>query len=369
MSVVKAAVRRIVSGLTGQAEGRAAIDKIATRLEVAAASSREAGQRLKTVTETTRDRVVALQRQAAEDRQGLLDIIARLEEEQKATRAQLAAMSRLLQRTFVALVDTEPLDESALDRVALVAHIRRAVAAAPMRTDPFPHLVIPDLLPADFYGQLLRAIPAPTFWRDAGYRRENWMIEEDRASRLSETTWRFMHRQIAGKELIPLLLDRFADAIADYWRDTFGLDPSLLDGHYASDEGRLMLRRPGYELQPHLDPPNAILTFLLYLAQPGDSDTYGTDLYASDPLPANRVGILYPAKHGIRIERTTTVPYRANTALAFITPRSVHGAELPDTVDQRFERVSYQYLAFLDDHARRIVQKHRKVAAGAAADY
>lgn len=365
MRALKAAIRRAAAALTGHTETRAAVDKLASRLDAATTWSREAGQRLKTTTKVTSDRVLALQRRADDDRQAILDAIARLHEEQRAIRAELTALSRLTQRTYVGLIDTEPLDEGALDRAALAAHVRRTVMSAPMRAEPFPHLVVSDLLPADFYRQLLRAIPAPTFWRHAGHQRDNWHIDEDRASCLSETTWRFMHREIAAKELMPLLLDRFADVIAAYWRDTFDLNASKLTGHYLCDEGRLLLRRPGYELEPHLDPPNAILTMLFYLAQPGAPDTHGTDLYASHSLPAKRVGILYPARQGIRVERTTTVPFRPNTALVFVTPQSVHGAELPLNVDELFERISYQFLACLDDDARRMVRKQTGKQAAA----
>jgi hypothetical protein len=369
MRALKAAIRRAAAALTGQRETRDAVRKLTRRVEAAAATSRETAQRLKTTTEATGDRVVALQRRTDDDRRAMLETIGRLQEEQRAMHAELAALSRLAQRTYAGLIDTEPLDERALDRAALSAHVRRAVMSAPMRAEPFPHLVVPDLVPADFYRQLLRAIPAPTFWRNAGHQRDNWHVEEDAASRLSESTWRFMHREIAARELMPLLLDRFADAIAAYWRETFGLDPSTLDGHYVCDEGRLLLRRAGYELKPHLDPPTAILTVLLYVARPGDPETHGTDLYASDPLPAKRAGIMYPERQGIRIERTTTIPFRPNTALAFVTPQSVHGAALPADVDERFERVSYQFLVSLDEEARRLVRKLTGKAAGVTAAY
>jgi hypothetical protein len=41
-----------------------------------------------------------------------------------------------------------------------------------------------------------------------------------------------------------------------------------------------MPRRPGYHLEPHRDPKRSLLTCLLYLARPGDSDAQGTQLFA-----------------------------------------------------------------------------------------
>jgi hypothetical protein len=354
---LKSAVRRVAEALTGQAETRAAIAKLRSRLDAAQASTREAVQRLKSAAKETADRVGAVQRQSDEERGALLEAVKRLGDEQRALRAEVAALSRLSQQTYVRLVDASPFDERAFDRAALEAHVRAAIARAPLAATPFAHLIVRDLLPAGFYGQLLRALPAPTFWRAAGYQRENWHVEEDPASRLSETTWRFMHRQVAAATMMPLLLERFAEPIAAYWRDVIGVDPAALTGHYLCDEGRLLLRRPGYELEPHLDPPTAILTVLLFLAAPGMPEAYGTDLYASGPLPSNRRGIMYPAREGIHVEYVTTVPFTPNTAVVFVTPLSVHGAKLPATADDQVERISYQFLVSLDPEGRRLVRK------------
>ena len=360
MPAVKTWIRRGLAAATGLSEVRAALERVTARVEAAAAASREADHRSKAASELNKDRVLALQQQADEDRRAVLDAINGLRDEQRALRADLTALSGLTQLTYGGLIDTAGLDDAELDRPALDAHIRQRMAGAAMCAEPFPHLVVSDLLPEDFHCRLLRAIPAPTFWRRAGYQRDNWHIDEDRASRLSETTWRLMHQEIAAHVLMPLLLDRFADAISEYWRSAFDLDASLFSGHYVCDEGRLLLRRGGYELKPHLDPPNAILTALIYLAPSGAPDAYGTDLYKSGPLPAQRTGIMYPAQHGISIEHALTVPFEPNTLLAFVTPMSVHGAKVPDTVDERFERISYQFLVCLDDQARRIVRKGNK---------
>jgi hypothetical protein len=295
MISLKAAIIRVVSAMTGQSATRASLDAVIGRIDAVASAEHNISKRLKTSTDALRDRMTALERQADHDRDAILEAVGQLGKQQAQTLADLAELRRLAQRTHRALVDAEPLDEVALDREALTAHIRRAVADAPLKHEPFPYMVVPNLLPDWFYAMLLRAIPAPTFWRSAGYMRDNWHVDQDTASRLSETTWRFMHREVSAHILMPLLLDRFSDAVTTYWRDTFGLDAAELTGHYVCDEGRLLLRRAGYKLEPHLDPPNAILTVLLYLARPGDPETHGTDLYASGRLPERRTGILYPA--------------------------------------------------------------------------
>jgi hypothetical protein len=366
MNSLKSAIVRVAGALTGQATTRASLDALARHIDAAAASNREVAKRLKDATDGIRDRLSDFERQIAHDREAVQSAIAQLRDQQAHAVADVADLRRLMQRTYRALVDNDVLDERSLDRKALADHISRAIGGAPMRQHPFPHLVIPNVLPEWFYDLLLRAIPAPTFWRNAGYMRDNWHIVEDAASRFSESTWRFMHSDVAAHVIMPLLLNRFGEEIASYWRETFVLDSAQLNGHYICDEGRLLLRRAGYKLEPHLDPPSAILTFLMYLARPGDAEAHGTDLYASGPLPARRTGIWYPARQGVELQFVATVPFRSNTALVFITPQSVHGAELPADSDPSFERVSYQFLASLDDEGRRIVQRHWKTRAATA---
>ena len=44
-------------------------------------------------------------------------------------------------------------------------------------------------------------------------------------------------------------------------------------------DGRILLRRPGYVIEPHRDPGWGFLTCLAYLARPGDNKEWGTQLY------------------------------------------------------------------------------------------
>src|SRR5687767_3798082 len=43
-------------------------------------------------------------------------------------------------------------------------HVRRAIATAPMLTDPYEHIVVQDVLPDDVYALLMRAIPPVEFF-------------------------------------------------------------------------------------------------------------------------------------------------------------------------------------------------------------
>jgi hypothetical protein len=159
--------------------------------------------------------------------------------------------------------------------------------------------------------------------------------------------------------LRPRLLQVFRSHLASYWHDAFGVEGDSVRYHTA--EGRLQLRRKGYVLRPHLDPPHAALTGLFYLARPGDDPRYGTGLYKpSSPLPLTRRGIYYPEDHGIAVENVVTVPFQANALVVWMTSLGAHGADLtaPD-VPESLERYTYQFQFVIDNDTRRRMKGKR----------
>jgi uncharacterized protein YoxC len=239
---------------------------------------------------------------------------------------------------------------------AIEARVERAVARSVLSIDPFPHVVIDKLLPAEFFRILLEELPPHGCWRSSGRSRDYWEVDSDVAPWRTELVWRFVDRRVVDGMLRPRLVQAFSGYLASYWRDIFGVDPACV--RYRTAESRLQLRRKGYQLRAHLDPPHAALTGLFYLARPGDDPRYGTTLYRSSaPYPLRRRGIYYPEDHGITLETTATVPFRANTLLVWMTALGAHGADLtaPD-VPKSIERCTYQFQFVIDDETRQRIK-------------
>ena len=259
------------------------------------------------------------------------------------------------------------LDESLLDAVR--AHVVRAFET-PVVEDPFPHVVVERVFPDAFYRTLLATQPNPDDWYEAGKQRWNWDIEKGSSSPEATRIWQGVHGVIAPTIVIPALLRVFRPQLTAYWAG-FEENAVDLEPHYGCEEGRLLRRHPGYRLAPHLDPRHATITALMYLARPGDDDRYGTDLYRAT-MPRQYKGIFKAEESGIEHTLTTTVPYRPNTLLAFITPISLHGASFPKTAAP-FERLSYQFLVCLDTPTRKAIaererQRVRRAERAAARD-
>lgn len=228
-----------------------------------------------------------------------------------------------------------------LDAERLEAHVSAAVAAAVLDLEPFPHLVVEPLLPSDVYDRILAAVPPPVFFQ--GGRDEHWAVPSGVAPLYSRQVWAFVANTLVGDMLYRALNARFAPIVRDYVK-TFC--PALPDATavplYPSD-GRIMLRRPGYDLEPHRDPKWGFVTALVYLAHPGDSEEFGTQLYrVRDDVEASSGSVHYLDRDQCELVRT--VPYRANSMLVFLNSTGAHGAFIPaDAQPASLERYLYQF--------------------------
>jgi hypothetical protein len=256
-----------------------------------------------------------------------------------------------------------------------VAHLRDAVAAATLETDPGAYMVIQDILPSDLYALLLDTMPPPDGFDIADSVKANFDPERTTiAPERSRETWLWFQREVVDGVLTPLLLDRFHRHLVDAYRDLFGADlvEEALRLPKHAFRGRLMLRRPGYRLKPHRDMRIAALTGLIYFARPGDSAQYGTDLYRIDnDQQAPTMKTFYPESCGAIATHVRAVPFVGNAALIFMNaPGMAHGASIPRDATQA-TRYAYQFYIGppKDDYGRLIrrMTPAQQAACGAAA--
>lgn len=231
-----------------------------------------------------------------------------------------------------------------LDRIR--PHVVDAIARAEVVPDPTAHMVIERLLPNDLYALLIESIPPPEFFGERDPVKQDLEIEQLlSAPRFTQRVWRFFDEQVVPEVIAPSIFARFRDAVVGHYAETggpeFGEKGAALKHLVAS--GRIMLRRPGYRLKPHLDPKRVVITGLMYLARPGDSETYGTQLFRVDrPFVASGLKTFFPEDSGYTCEVARTVPFRANSMLAFVNSRAAHGATLPKDAELK-ERYTYQF--------------------------
>src|SRR5688572_6819358 len=269
---------------------------------------------------------------------------------------ETAARAARSERTSIQLRLIHELDEQQRDLIDLLptllnvdcigAHIRQAIASAPVRSDPFEHVVVEDVLPGPLYDLLLTALPPAVFFHDRDPIKQNLAFPMVFGPLLSLRVWNFVDEVIAGHMIRPAVLRKFHEPLQRHYDVIFG--PSFRERASALPSqtagGRLMLRRPGYHLSPHRDPKHSLVTCLLYLPRPGDSDVYGTQLYrVAGDEEAHYKQTYYPESNGHQCELAGVVPFRPNTMLAFLNSRGAHGATIPAEAPGDLERYSYQF--------------------------
>lgn len=241
------------------------------------------------------------------------------------------------------------------DQERVGSHVAKAIAAASVETDPSVHIVINDLVPADTYEAMLDGMPAPIFFSQRDNIKQNIRLANlDVAPEWALRTLAFIEHSLVPRMMVPALLRKFDTHIRDFYVREYGPErgPVLAAIPHEAAGGRLMLRRRGYHLDPHLDPKRVVFTCLLYFARPGDSESFGTTFFRMHGTPTiDRTNTFYPGSQGIVCEPVKMVPFKANSAVAFVNWGGAHGADIPATAPADTERYSYQFYVSPDPAA------------------
>ena len=203
------------------------------------------------------------------------------------------------------------------------------VSNAPMNLFPFPHFVVHEVFPADFYAAMQSNLPRAETLRSlkeargvSGY--DERFVFEFKPGQLEllepgqREFWQSLHAWMVGGRFAHLMLSKFSPFI----RQRFG-DTSSVRFY---DEALLVQDTTNYKLGPHTDAPRKVLTLLFYLPRDASQSHLGTSIY----LPKDRDfrcpgGPHHPHE---QFDRVWTVPFLPNTLFVFFkNDVSFHGVE------------------------------------------
>ncbi len=213
-----------------------------------------------------------------------------------------------------------------------IAAIERKVAAARVRTQPFPHLVIDDVLPTSVRAAIDR------HWPDAGRLSVSNHLHrgEIQVARLAGTAdeperrfWSGIRHLAAGtnravrKRLDRHLREKFRPLLGAGWRRALG------DVSYRDDDAMLAHYTGTLDMNPHIDNARIVINCFVYLddaAQPTPEPRRGTMLYRS-------LGFAWPTNYPIPakmreyfLREDREIGWRDNRLLAYVNgPSSFHG--------------------------------------------
>jgi len=119
----------------------------------------------------------------------------------------------------------------------------------------------------------------------------------------------------------------------------------VMSGGLVSNPGRIMARKPGYNLRPHSDSAHFAVTCLLYFTSAGEVNSGALCLYRPEREPELRHAGTYYAEReeGIGVGLVESIPISGNLFVAFLnTPISLHGVRIKEGEAATGDRLAYQ---------------------------
>ncbi len=219
-----------------------------------------------------------------------------------------------------------------------ISHIRLVISKAELVTDPFPYLMMPDLLPTDWYTEICQRWPRGEMFRE-NPSMQRWDAKLPKALSLfpveEQPFWRavLLLTNAANRAIIERLRPCFAEKFEPFFGSDWARETA--DMIFEIDGAQLARYSGKVGLAPHVDHPRLVTNAFLYCPEPGaDDPTMGTVLYRS-------LGLSLPLNLDLRpdwvrrfLRRALTTPYRANLGFAYInTPRAFHAVDERDIGD------------------------------------
>jgi hypothetical protein len=250
----------------------------------------------------------------------------------------------------------------------LQAAVREQIEAAPIEREPFPHLVVANFLPADFFARLAETMPPVADFQPDDDIKSNLRIEDRnkyfaRAPEEFRAVWARLRDEVIQGVVAPVLARRLEDDIRAKFAELFTpeLAGEVMRGGLVSNPGRIMARKPGYNLRPHSDSAHFAVTCLLYFTSAGEANSGALCLYRPEREPELRhTGTYYAEREeGIGVELAKAIPISGNLFVAFLnTSESIHGVRIKEGEAATGDRLAYQVHVLPREDPRRSLDEN-----------
>jgi hypothetical protein len=174
----------------------------------------------------------------------------------------------------------------AADTRQIFGHALDRIGRAEVLADPFPHLLVDDFLPQDVYENLLRNFPDRTLFEKVVYpgtghgRRTAHYHAHGLAYRdlKGHESFGVVSELFSSEAFSRALLDKFSRVAPE------GSSPIPVEKHPLFKDGAsdftsvfdLQIDLPGYEIPPHPDNPQKIVTYQYFLMEDDSLRDFGT---------------------------------------------------------------------------------------------
>ncbi len=232
-------------------------------------------------------------------------------------------------------------------------YIEEKVNSAEILTDPFPHLVINNILPEGLYEIASKYWPDYDHFKGAGARKKIYTtsgcIEATNIIEEKKIFWRTFGEVVVKHYLKPLIIKKFTPYID--WKFPSSSEEELLEIQeklffYSYRYDSLVTDNSRYQIHPHIDGIRTFIQAIIYFPPDDLHQELGTVFYKGSahkrPLCEHKGSAIM--EHNGDLVPVKQVDYLPNTLVAFLqSPVSWHGSN-PGYQDNNYLRRTY----FLD---------------------
>lgn len=218
---------------------------------------------------------------------------------------------------------------------AIQSHVMERIQSARIDADPFPHFTIDQILPREYYREILANLPTDGEFISPDPYRFGLELDGDGLARLEPS------KRVFWDGLCDWLLsDSFMTSMASLFYPHLKL--RFFDRANVSLKSSASLARSksGFVLGPHTDMQHRVLALIFYLAEDDSLWQAGTSIYQPHDAAFRCKG---GPHHGFEhFQKTATIRFLPNVAFGFLkSDNSFHGVEPWSSPD--FIRNSMQY--------------------------
>lgn len=205
------------------------------------------------------------------------------------------------------------------------------VGNAEIKNFPYPHILVHDVFPPDYYQAIRRNLPPREKMRtlkalgrvSSNYPDTRFVLrltpdDVDRLDPAQRDFWDEFATWLLGGRLASLVIEKFAPVLHHRFGD-FRSVPFMNEALVVQDYST-------YALSPHTDSAAKVVSLLFYLPADESLAHLGTSIY----IPRDPTFVCDGSQHHPfeNFQRLATMPFVPNTLFAFVkTPNAFHGVE------------------------------------------
>ena len=237
-------------------------------------------------------------------------------------------------------------------------HALQRIESVRIQTKPFPHLIVDEIFPDDFYEEILSHLPDVSSLSIPDKFGMMKIGDDDTAFRAlpqaSQKFWSIFETDIKTP-ICSALLRHYKSYLSEKLTLIFGpapIESTVADEEFRHLRGIVQCRTTGSRMGPHVDKATSLFTFLFYFASDESLRPFGTIFYEAPNLEA--LTERYRANRGIRawfpnnddlaalnLRPAPPIEFQRNRLVSYANlPYSLHGAAT-DAAAVRFSMQSF----------------------------